>query len=113
VLDERWWHSLLLIALGSVAVTLESACGGGHAAPPLTPALEEASRQALSFASQGGPFYPFYSIEASHGRCVFTFGNDIAGKTESDFGKDTQYGSSNVAYYFGQFNAGPTSNPCA
>jgi hypothetical protein len=61
----------------------------------------------------GAAFYPFYSREASHGRCLLTFGNDIAGKTQSDFGKDAQYGAPNVAVYYGQFSSGPTSNPCA
>jgi hypothetical protein len=60
----------------------------------------------------GAAFYPFYSIESSGGHCQFTFGNDIAGKTTNDFGKDAEFGAPNVAFYFGQLSSGPTSNPC-
>jgi hypothetical protein len=38
-------------------------------------------------------FYPFYSIGAMRGQCRWLFGNDIAGVSITDFGKNNQYGS--------------------
>jgi hypothetical protein len=60
----------------------------------------------------GAAFYPFYAVSSVGGRCVATFGNDVAGETVHDFGKDTQYGSSNVAWFFGLNSGGVLANPC-
>jgi hypothetical protein len=39
-------------------------------------------------------FYPFYtSGEVTNDTCVWTFGSDIPGVTEQDFGKNNQYGA--------------------
>ena len=38
-------------------------------------------------------FYPFYSIATVRGQCAWLLGNDIAGLTANDFGKNNQYGS--------------------
>jgi len=38
-------------------------------------------------------FYPFYSIGTVRGQCAWLLGNDIAGLTANDFGKNNQYGS--------------------
>ncbi|MGZ3508462.1 MAG: hypothetical protein ACXWNJ_08630 [Vulcanimicrobiaceae bacterium] len=62
---------------------------------------------------QGAAFYPFYALSSVGGRCLATFGNDIAGQTINDLGKDAQYGSSNVAWFFGTNSGGIIPNPCA
>jgi hypothetical protein len=57
----------------------------------------------------GAQFYPFYSV-SSEGGCVFEFGNlthDV-----NDFGKDAQYGTPNLPWFFGTASGGPMSNPC-
>src|SRR5438132_12687528 len=38
-------------------------------------------------------FYPFFSNPSVSRQCTWGFGNDIAGKTRTDFGKNAQYGS--------------------
>jgi hypothetical protein len=54
--------------------------------------------------------YPFYSINAA---CSWLFGNDIAGQTTNDFGKDAQYGSVNPLFG-GTFTSSPHDTPvCA
>ena len=61
----------------------------------------------------GAAFYPFYSQlggEWEH-ECLLTFGNDIAGRTTNDFGKDAQYGSPS-ARYVGDLAGGLMRNPC-
>jgi hypothetical protein len=60
----------------------------------------------------GAAFYPFYATSSVASRCLLTFGNDIAEQTVNDFGKDAQYGSSNVAWFFGTNSGGQRSNPC-
>jgi hypothetical protein len=59
----------------------------------------------------GARFYPFYAVSANAG-CVMTFGNDIAGSTTNDFGKDHQYAAPNLAWFFGTLTSGEISNPC-
>lgn len=61
---------------------------------------------------RGAAFYPFYALSSVAGRCLLTFGNDIAGQTVNDFGKNAQYGTSNVAWFFGTNSGGLRSNPC-
>ena len=59
----------------------------------------------------GAAFYPFYSQLGSRDGCLFTFGNDIPGRTTNDFGKDAQYGSPS-ARFAGTFTSGVMTNPC-
>lgn len=61
---------------------------------------------------QGAAFYPFYALGSVEGRCILTFGNDGARQTVNDFGKDAQYGMSNVAWFFGTNSSGLRANPC-
>ncbi len=59
----------------------------------------------------GAKFYPFYSVvnQGSFG-CTFLFGNITHGV--NTFGKDAQYGTPNLAWFFGQTSSGPMVNPC-
>ena len=59
----------------------------------------------------GAAFYPFYSQLGSGDGCLFTFGNDIPGRTTNDFGKDAQYGSPS-ARFGGTLASGVMTNPC-
>jgi len=68
----------------------------------------------------GAMFYPFWSITNLQGLsgvstapsspCVWNFGNDIAGVTTNDFGKDVQYGTAS-AHYGGTLISAVTPNP--
>ena len=49
--------------------------------------------------------------KSGHGLCVWNFGNDIAGVTTDDFGKDAEYGAPNVARYAGTLTSPVMSNP--
>ena len=63
----------------------------------------------------GAAFYPFYTISQVSVPCIATFGTDVTkgpGKTTDDFAKDAQYGSSNVAWFFGTNSGGVRANPC-
>ena len=60
----------------------------------------------------GAKFYPFYTQLNNQGQCVFSFGNDISGHTTNDFGKDAQFGKSNVPWFFGTSSGGFVANPC-
>jgi hypothetical protein len=57
----------------------------------------------------GAQFYPFYTETAG---CVFTFGNDIRSATINDFGRDQQYGTPNLPWFFGTASGGIRPNPC-
>lgn len=57
----------------------------------------------------GAAFYPFY---AQSSNCTFTFGNDIRGATVNDFGRDVQYGTPNLPWFFGTASGGLQANPC-
>ena len=57
-------------------------------------------------------FYPFYSKAVIGAACLMNFGNDIAGLTTNDFGKDAQYGSSNPSQP-ALFTSAVQKNPCA
>jgi hypothetical protein len=63
----------------------------------------------------GANFYPFYSLtSAQHlfGQgCTWNFGNVIPGVTTQTFGKDAEYGTSDVARYGGTVISAPMANP--
>jgi hypothetical protein len=61
---------------------------------------------------QGAAFYPFFAKSGTGDDCSFTFGNDIAGSTVNDYGKDAQYGSPNLPWFFGTASSGIRTNPC-
>jgi hypothetical protein len=58
-------------------------------------------------------FYPFYALENGNdlNSCRLVFGN-FTGPAFNNFGKDVQYGSSNLPWFFGQSSSGPRANPC-
>lgn len=60
----------------------------------------------------GAVFYPFYAQSGKGASCNFTFGNDIRGATINDFGRDTQYGTPNLPWFFGTASGGIRPNPC-
>jgi hypothetical protein len=60
----------------------------------------------------GAVFYPFYAQSGTGASCNFTFGNDIRGATTNDFGRDTQYGTPNLPWFFGTASGGIRPNPC-
>jgi hypothetical protein len=47
----------------------------------------------------------------SQGGCTLLFG-DFRGSNVNNFGRDAQYGASNLYWFFGQNSGGPRSNPC-
>ena len=68
----------------------------------------------------GAKFYPFWSINNKQtmkgivnrpGVCIWNFGNDIAGITKSDFGKDKQYGTPDIARFGGTSTSKVLRNP--
>jgi hypothetical protein len=68
----------------------------------------------------GSKFYPFWSLNntqriagagAPHGACVWNFGNVLPGVTKQAFGKDAQYGVSDVARYGGTDASAVLANP--
>lgn len=59
----------------------------------------------------GAQFYPFYSQIGTGSNCRLIFGNDIAGKTTNDFGKDAQYGLPTPTD-LGNLSSTPLPNPC-
>jgi len=60
----------------------------------------------------GAAFYPFFAQSGSGASCNFTFGNDIRGATTNDFGRDVQYGTPNLPWFFGTASGGIRTNPC-
>ena len=60
----------------------------------------------------GATFYPFYAQSGQGRNCRFTFGNDIRGSTINDFGRDGEYGTPYVAWFFGTSSGGVRPNPC-
>jgi hypothetical protein len=63
---------------------------------------------------KGAIFYPFYSLLESGDNsrsCVLVFG-EFSGPGIDDFGRDRQYGTSNLPWFFGQNSSGPRANPC-
>jgi hypothetical protein len=93
--------------IGGSSNLCKVATGAGCAAPPVS-----------------AKFYPFWSLSrlAAHGQhteatlgghtvgCVWNFGNDQPA-TVSDFGKDAQYGTPDVARYGGTIISAPQPNP--
>jgi hypothetical protein len=63
----------------------------------------------------GAKFYPYYSIaDGSNGGqtgCTLMFGN-ISGAGIKTYGRDAQYGTPNLSWFFGQNSSGPVANPC-
>ncbi|MEO6891642.1 MAG: hypothetical protein ABI456_18810 [Ktedonobacteraceae bacterium] len=60
----------------------------------------------------GAVFYPFYAQSGRGNSCALTFGNDIRGKTINDFGRDLQYGTPDLAWFYGLASGGIRPNPC-
>lgn len=69
----------------------------------------------------GAQFYPFYSVRGSDPStrsgpmdsdrgCAFEFGNLTRGV--QTFGRDAQYGTPNLPWFFGTASGGPQANPC-
>jgi hypothetical protein len=73
----------------------------------------------------GARFYPFYAVanaddaiaKADSGdsgdanTCALLFGN-FTGPAINNFGRDKQYGTANLSWFFGQNSNGPRANPC-
>jgi hypothetical protein len=68
----------------------------------------------------GSKFYPFWSlndsqrlpgVRAPHAACVWNFGNVLPGVTKQTFGKDAQYGVSDVERYGGTNASAVLANP--
>jgi hypothetical protein len=68
----------------------------------------------------GSDFYPFFSLNntqrlsgvgAPRGACVWNFGNVLPGVTNQTFGKDAQYGASDVARFGGTNASAVIANP--
>jgi len=60
----------------------------------------------------GAAFYPFWSIGRSGtSGCVWNFGNDLPGRTITDFGRDLQYGTPHIARYGGTLTSAVMPNP--
>ena len=65
----------------------------------------------------GARFYPYYGVESSDDAegwqlgCTLVFGN-ISGRGVNTYGRDQQYGTPDLAWYFGQNSSGPLANPC-
>jgi len=61
-------------------------------------------------------FYPFYALlrddDDDNSSCALVFGNFAAGPGVDNFGRDQQYGTSNLPWFFGQNSSGPRANPC-
>lgn len=60
----------------------------------------------------GAAFYPFYAQSGYGMNCALTFGNDIPGSTVNDFGRDGEYGSPDLNWFFGTADGGVQPNPC-
>ena len=59
-------------------------------------------------------FYPFYALQENAediSSCALVFGN-FSGPGVDNFGRDQQYGTSNLPWFFGQNSSGPRANPC-
>ncbi len=72
----------------------------------------KASGAGCTVPPPGATFYPFYAQSGYGSHCVLTFGNDIIGSTLNDFGRDAEYGSSDLAWFFGTADSGVRPNPC-
>jgi hypothetical protein len=56
-------------------------------------------------------FYPFYATSTDRENCVLEFGN-LSGAGIDNFGGDAQYGTPNLAWFFGTNSSGLRPNPC-
>jgi hypothetical protein len=86
-----------ILQLETDALASESTCtpsGAGCTVPP-----------------PGANFYPFYSVGGGGKNCAFLFGNNTRGV--NDLGKDAQYGTPNIPWFFGTASGGPQVNPCS
>jgi len=59
---------------------------------------------------------PFYALQGNSdsdraGNCTLLFGN-FSGPGINNFGRDEQYGTSNLPWFFGTNSNGPQTNPC-
>ncbi len=68
----------------------------------------------------GASFYPFYSVARGgdeegfgFGGCAFLFGNNNTTGYVNDLGKDAQYGTPYLPWFFGTSSGGPQANPCS
>ena len=68
----------------------------------------------------GSHFYPFWSLNnsqhlrgahAPHGACVWNFGNILPGVTTQTFGRDAEYGNSDIARFGGTNASAVLPNP--
>ena len=59
----------------------------------------------------GAKFYPYFSVSGSEPNCTLLFGN-VSGSGINNFGRDAQWGASNLPWYFGANTSGPRANPC-
>jgi hypothetical protein len=63
----------------------------------------------------GAQFYPYYGVVNSGGGsqqgCTLVFGN-ISGPGVRTYGRANQYGTPDLAWFFGQNSSGPLANPC-
>jgi hypothetical protein len=63
----------------------------------------------------GAKFYPYYSVgsgdNGGQSGCTLWFGN-ISGAGINTYGRDAQYGTPNLSWFFGQNSSGPIANPC-
>jgi len=66
---------------------------------------------------RGAQFYPYYALEGASSAttnpagCALVFG-EFNGPGIDNFGRDKQYGTSNLPAFFGQNSGGPIPNPC-
>jgi len=63
----------------------------------------------------GAQFYPFYAVgnsdDSRRQGCTLVFGN-VSGPGFNSYGRDRQYGTPNLSWFFGQNSSGPLANPC-
>ena len=99
---------------------------GGHTYPQIQFETDAAGSEALCNTATGAgctappigaKFYPFWSLSPLFGGmgghsavCVWNFGNDQP-RTLSDFGRDAQYGTPDVARYGGTLTSAVLPNP--
>ena len=96
--SSDYQHAYATIQFETDLLASESTCrptGAGCVVPP-----------------PGAIFYPFYAQSGKGASCNFTFGNDIRGATINDFGRDLQYGTPNLPWFFGLASGGLRPNPC-
>lgn len=59
----------------------------------------------------GAVFYPYYSVSHRGEDCSLVFGN-LSGAGFDNFGRDAQYGTPNLPWFFATISSGPVHNPC-